>query len=58
MFLALHYKNPYPRPVNLPPKTHTFQQGKRKGNVQEKLRELSRPVYVKSIDSESGLKNK
>lgn len=56
--VALHYKNPYPRPVNLPPKTRTFQQGKKQGLVQEKLRELSRPVYAKSMDLESGMKNK
>ena len=54
---ALHYKNPYPRPVNLPPKTYTFKQGKKSGQVQSRLREQSRPVYVKSIDDDSGLKH-
>nr|CAH0105284.1 unnamed protein product [Daphnia galeata] len=56
--MALHYKNPYPRPVNLPPKTFTVRQGKKHGIAQEKLREQSRPVYVKSIDYESGIKSK
>ncbi|KAI9561958.1 hypothetical protein GHT06_012921 [Daphnia sinensis] len=56
--MALHYRNPYPRPVNLPPKTVTVRPGKKHGIVQERLREQSRPVYVKSIDQESGIKNK
>lgn len=54
---ALHYRNPYPRPVNLPPKAYTVKQGKKSGHVQEKLKELSRPVYVRSIDHDSGLKS-
>jgi hypothetical protein len=42
----------------LPPKTFTVRQGKKHGIAQEKLREQSRPVYVKSIDHESGIKSK
>lgn len=52
--LALHYRNPHPRPINLPPKTYTAVQGKKHGTAQKRLREQSRPVYVKSIDNESG----
>ena len=56
--MALHYRNPHPRPVNLPPKSYTKKEGKKSvGRAQEQLRRQSRPVYVKSIDTESGIKD-
>jgi len=54
--MALHYKNPHPRPINLPPKTYTANQGKKIGTAQQRLRDQSRPVYIKSIDTESGFR--
>ncbi|XP_023239387.1 LYR motif-containing protein 1-like [Centruroides sculpturatus] len=50
--MALHYKNPYPRPVNLPPAAVASHQGK-KWKYQEKIRTRSKPIYIKSIDPES-----
>ncbi|XP_045134098.1 LYR motif-containing protein 1-like isoform X2 [Portunus trituberculatus] len=46
--IALHYRTPYPRPVNMPPLTITKSWGKR--NLQKQKR--ARPVYVKSLDTE------
>ncbi|XP_071513233.1 LYR motif containing protein 1-like [Panulirus ornatus] len=47
--IALHYKNPYPRPVNMPPNTIT--KGWGRGNI--KRQRVSRPVYVKSLDNKT-----
>jgi len=47
MELALHYKNPYPRPVNMPPKSLAKRQGK-EGSAQTKLKKQSTPIYIKS----------
>lgn len=44
--IALHYKTPYPRPVNMPPNTITKTWGT--GNIRRQ--QVSRPVYIKSID--------
>lgn len=46
--IALHYRTPYPRPVNMPPLTITRHWGKR--NLLRQQR--ARPVYVKSLDTE------
>jgi HEPN domain-containing protein len=51
--MAEHYRNPYPRPVNLPPKSYTKREGKKMGRVMEKLNEISKPIYVKSIDDKT-----
>merc|ERR1712110_193936 len=48
--MAEHYRNPYPRPVNLPPGSYTKKEGKRTGSRIERLNEMSKPIYVKSID--------
>lgn len=48
--MAEHYRNPYPRPVNLPPGSYTKQEGKKTGRKIERLKEMSKPIYVKSID--------
>ena len=48
--MAEHYRNPYPRPVNLPPRSYTKKEGKATGKAIKKLNELSKPIYVKSID--------
>jgi len=48
--MAEHYRNPYPRPVNLPPRSYTKKEGKTTGKAIKKLNELSKPIYVKSID--------
>ncbi len=48
--MAEHYRNPYPRPVNLPPGSYSLREGKKLGKAIEKRNRLSKPVYVKSID--------
>jgi len=48
--MAEHYRNPYPRPVNLPPGSYTKKEGKKTGTRIERLNEMSKPIYVKSID--------
>ncbi|XP_007425032.1 LYR motif-containing protein 1 [Python bivittatus] len=47
--LGLHYHNPYPRPIHLPPMGLALQQS-RVFRHQEKLRKISKPVYLKSHD--------
>ena len=48
--MAEHYRNPYPRPVNLPPGSYTKKEGKKTGTKIERLNRMSKPVYVASID--------
>lgn len=48
--MAEHYRNPYPRPVNLPQGAYSKREGKEVGKAIEKLQRISKPVYVKSID--------
>jgi hypothetical protein len=48
--MATHYHNPYPRPVNLPPRSFAKKAGKKDGKAIEKLNQISKPIYVKSID--------
>ncbi|XP_042336523.1 LYR motif-containing protein 1 [Sceloporus undulatus] len=50
--IGLHYHIPYPRPIHLPPMGLAQQQG-RAFRHQEKLRRLSKPVYLKSHDEVS-----
>ena len=38
------------RPVNLPPRSYTKREGKTTGKAIKKLNEMSKPIYVKSID--------
>ncbi|KAG8145619.1 hypothetical protein E2320_012118 [Naja naja] len=47
--LGLHYHNPYPRPIHLPPMGLALPQA-RVFRHQEKLRKISKPVYLKSHD--------
>lgn len=48
--MAQHYRNPYPRPVNLPPKSFAKREGRKVGRAIEKRNEYSKPIYVRSID--------
>lgn len=48
--MATHYRNPYPRPVNLPPKSYSNKEGKKAGKAIDKLNKASKPIYIKSID--------
>lgn len=48
--MAQHYRNPYPRPVNLPPKSYSVKEGKKAGKAIKKRTEQSRPIYNKSMD--------
>ncbi|XP_066132014.1 LYR motif-containing protein 1 [Saccopteryx bilineata] len=50
--IGLHYQNPYPRPIHLPPMGLATPRG-RGLRGQEKLRRLSKPVYLKSQDEVS-----
>ena len=50
MTMAEHYRNPYPRPVNLPPKSYAVRDGKKAGKAIKKRTEMSRPIYNKSMD--------
>ncbi|CAN8007836.1 unnamed protein product [Ixodes pacificus] len=50
--LALHYGNPYPRPVNVATTGLTPCQA-RNLKTQQKLWKQSRPVYMRSIDIET-----
>ncbi|XP_068952193.1 LYR motif-containing protein 1 isoform X4 [Petaurus breviceps papuanus] len=45
--IGLHYQIPYPRPIHLPPTALTPLQS-RGLQTQEKLRRLSKPLYLKS----------
>ncbi|XP_077530486.1 LYR motif containing protein 1-like [Haemaphysalis longicornis] len=47
--LALHYRNPYPRPVNLAPSALSPSHAKHL-KTQQKLWKASRPIYVRSLD--------
>ena len=48
--MAQHYRNPYPRPVNLPPRSYAKREGKKLGRAIDKLNQISKPIYVRSID--------
>ena len=48
--MATHYRNPYPRPVNLPPRSYAKREGKKLGRAIDKLNQISKPIYVRSID--------
>ncbi|XP_021092952.1 LYR motif-containing protein 1 isoform X2 [Heterocephalus glaber] len=50
--IGLHYQIPYPRPIHLPPMGLTPLRG-RGLRTQEKLRKLSKPVYLMSHDEVS-----
>ena len=51
MTMAEHYRNPYPRPVNLPKGTYSKKDGKKAGSAIDRLNQISKPIYIKSIDS-------
>ena len=53
--MTLHYGNPYPRPVNLPPGALTPREGRPLGRAQLRNRARSRPAYTRSEDEISGL---
>jgi len=52
--MAEHYKNPYPRPVNLPKRSFSKKEGKKIGKAIKKMNEQSRPVYIRSTDDAVG----
>nr|XP_047916831.1 LYR motif-containing protein 1 isoform X1 [Anser cygnoides] len=47
--IGLHYNIPYPRPIHLPPMGLAHKRG-RTFQQQEKLRKISKPIYLKSHD--------
>ncbi len=51
--MAEHYRNPYPRPVNLPLRSYAHKDGKKTGKAVQRIHELSKPIYIKSIDNTS-----
>jgi len=52
--MAEHYRNPYPRPVNLPKRSFSKQEGKKVGKAIKRMNEQSRPVYIRSTDDAIG----
>lgn len=50
--IALHYKNPYPRPVHLPQHVLHSKVSKRLKGQKRKL-EQSQPVYIKSYEEDT-----
>ena len=50
LVMAQHYRNPYPRPVNLPPRSYAKREGRKLGRAIDKLNQASKPIYVRSID--------
>lgn len=56
--MAEHYRNPYPRPVNLPKRSFSKMEGKKVGKAIQKMNEQSRPVYIRSTDSAVGKSSK
>jgi len=57
MTMAEHYKNPYPRPVNLPKRSFSKKEGKKIGKAIQKFNEQSRPIYIRSTDDAVGRSN-
>ncbi|XP_008312481.1 LYR motif containing protein 1 [Cynoglossus semilaevis] len=47
--IGIHYKNPYPRPVHLPPRGLATQKD-RKLRAQQRLRKQAKPIYLLSHD--------
>ncbi|CAG04391.1 unnamed protein product [Tetraodon nigroviridis] len=47
--IGLHYKNPYPRAIYLPPRGLATQKG-RKLRAQQRLRKQAKPIYLESQD--------
>ncbi|XP_030625753.1 LYR motif containing protein 1 [Chanos chanos] len=47
--IGLHYRNPYPRPIHLPPMGLATQKG-RKLRTQQRLRKQAKPIYLQSHD--------
>jgi hypothetical protein len=52
--MAEHYRNPYPRPVNLPKRSFSKKEGKKVGKAIQKFNEQSRPIYIRSTDDAVG----
>ena len=50
LYMAQHYRNPYPRPVNLPPRSFAKREGRKLGSAIDKRNQISKPIYVRSID--------
>ena len=46
------FRNPYPRPVNLPKKSFSKLEGKKTGKAIERLNQQSVPIYYKSISEQ------
>lgn len=46
--MALHYNNPYPRPVNLPP---NYVRSSSHQKAQTRRTKQSKPVYIRSLDN-------
>jgi len=51
LVMAEHYRNPYPRPANIPKRSFSKREGKKLGKAFQKFNEQSRPVYLRSIDN-------
>ncbi len=58
MTMAEHYRNPYPRPVNLPQRSYAKKEGKKAGKAVERFTDLSKPIYMKSLDDTKRQKQK
>ncbi|XP_018013300.1 LYR motif-containing protein 1 isoform X2 [Hyalella azteca] len=54
---ARHYQMPYPRPVHFPPKSITRTQQRLWGSANLRRQSRSRPIYIKTLDQDSGAKS-
>lgn len=51
LVMAEHYRNPYPRPSNIPKRSFSKREGKKLGKAIQKLNDQSRPVYLRSLEN-------
>ncbi|CAF0951037.1 unnamed protein product [Adineta steineri] len=53
--LACHYKNPYPRPVNLPTYSLPPNHNRIRFKSEYEIEDISRPIYLKSYETKEDI---